>query len=81
MNKFLYILGLIVFTSCSEAVLEKNEYDIVDTTEINRNGFNQVLTYDVVVMVKEDSSLHYGEITPEGMLVEINFKKIKNYYK
>ena len=81
MNKFLYILGLIVFTSCSEAVLEKNEYNIIDTLEVNKNGFNKVLTYDVVVKVKEDSSLHYGSITPDGMLVEINFKKIKNYYK
>jgi hypothetical protein len=81
MNKFLYILGFIVFTSCSEAVLEKNEYDIIDTTEVSRNGFNSVLSYDVVVRVKEDSSLHYGSITPNGMLVKINFKKIKNYYK
>jgi hypothetical protein len=81
MNKFLCILGLIVFTSCSEAVLEPKEYIVVDTVETNRNGFNQILTYNVVVKVKEDSSLHYGEITPDGILVEINFKKIKNYYK
>jgi hypothetical protein len=81
MNKFLCILGLIVFTSCSEAVLEPKEYIVVDTVETNRNGFNQILTYNVVVKVKEDSSLHYGEITPDGKLVEINFRKIKNYYK
>jgi hypothetical protein len=81
MNKFLYILGLIVFTSCSEAILEKNEYVVIDTIESNKNGFNKVLSYDVVVRVEEDSSLHYGKITLNGKLVEINFKKIKNYYK
>jgi hypothetical protein len=81
MNKFLCILGLIFFTSCSEAVLEKNEYVVIDTIESNKNGFNQVLTYDVVVRVEEDSSLHYGSIRPDGKLVEINFRKIKNYYK
>jgi hypothetical protein len=63
MNKFLCILGLIVFTSCSEAVLEPKEYIVVDTVETNRNGFNQILSYNVVVKVKEDSSLHYGKIT------------------
>jgi hypothetical protein len=81
MNKFLCILGLIVFTSCSEAVLEPKEYIVVDTVETNRNGFNQILSYNVVVKVKEDSSLHYGKITNDGILVDITFKKIKNYYK
>lgn len=81
MNKFLCILGLIVFTSCSEAVLEPREYTVVDTIEVNKNGFNQILTYIVVVKVKEDSSLHYGKITDDGMLVDLSFKKIKNYYK
>ena len=81
MNKFLCILGLIVFTSCSEPVLEPREYIVVDTIGANKNGFNQILTYNVVVKIKEDSSFHYGEITPDGMLINLTFKKMKNYYE
>jgi hypothetical protein len=40
-----------------------------------------ILSYDVVVMVKEDSSFHYGRVTNDGILVDINIKKVKNYYK
>ena len=81
MKKVLFGIFISTLIGCSEPVLEPKEYIVVDTVETNRNGFNQILTYNVVVKVKEDSSLHYGEITPDGMLVDLTFKKIKNYYK
>lgn len=81
MKKGLFGIFFLVLIGCSEPILEPKEYIVVDTIGANKNGFNQILTYNVVVKVKEDSSLHYGEITPDGRLVDITFKKMKNYYK
>jgi hypothetical protein len=80
MKKLLFGLFFLTFVGCTEPVLSPDEYTIVDTIKENRNSFNVVLSYDVVVMVKEDSSFHYGR-QYDGMLVDITFKKIKNYYK
>ncbi len=81
MKKFLFGVVCLIFVGCVETVLNSNEYVIVDTLEDNRNGFGRILSYDVVVMVKEDSSFHYGRLTNDGILVDINIKKVKNYYK
>ncbi len=81
MKKFLFGIICIIFVGCVEPVLNSNEYVIIDTLENNRNGFGMILSYDVVVMVKEDSSFHYGRLTNDGILVDIDIKKVKNYYK
>lgn len=80
MKKIVLVL-LLGFIGCVEPVLQKDEFTVVDTVEVNRNGFNQILSYKVVIKVHEDSSLHYGVINLSGMLTDITFKKIKNYYK
>jgi hypothetical protein len=81
MKKFLFGIICFIFVGCTEPVLNSSEYVIVDTLEDNRNGFGVILSYDVVVMVKEDSSFHYGRLTNDGMLADIKIKKVKNYYK
>jgi hypothetical protein len=81
MKKFLFGVVCVIFVGCAEPVLNSSEYVIVDTLEDNRNGFDMILSYDVVVMVKQDSSFHYGRLTNDGILVDINIKKVKNYYK
>lgn len=81
MKKLLFGLSLLSFVGCSEPVLKHNQYSVIDTLEVNRNGFGNILSYTVVVKVKEDSSFHYGRILEDGTLVDITFKKIKNYYK
>lgn len=79
--KTLFKLGLLIIatsllTSCSEPVLEKHEYTIIDTVDVSRNGFNKILSYDVYIKLKQDSSIHYGEITPDGDLVRVNIKSL-----
>jgi len=81
MKKFLLGIICIIFVGCVEPVLNSGEYVIVDSLQNNRNGFGMILSYDVVVMVKEDSSFHYGRLTNDGILVDISIKKVKNYYK
>jgi hypothetical protein len=81
MKKFLLGIVCLIFVGCAEPLLNSSEYVIVDTLEDNRNAFGMILSYDVVVMVKEDSSFHYGRVTNDGILVDINIKKVKNYYK
>jgi hypothetical protein len=81
MKKFLLGIVCLIFVGCAEPLLYSSEYVIVDTLEDNRNAFGMILSYDVVVMVKEDSSFHYGRVTNDGILVDINIKKVKNYYK
>ncbi len=79
MKKILFILGIVVFASCSQPVLEKHEYVLIDTLEVGRNGFGRILSYDVVIRIKEDSSLHYGSITTDGELTDVKIRPIKNY--
>ena len=71
-------ISMILFlTSCTTPVLNKNEYKIVDTLSIGRNGFNTILSYDVVV--KYDSSFYYGTINTKGELTYLNPRKVKTY--
>lgn len=81
MKKIIFVLSLFSFIGCSEPVLEPNEYIVIDTIDINKNGFGKVLTYDVVVKYHDDTTFHFGELNTHGDLISIKFKKIKNYYK
>lgn len=76
MKKLALIALVSLLGSCSEPVLEKHEYTIVDTVDVNRNGFSQILSYDVYVKLKQDSSFHYGRITPDGDLVDISIRSL-----
>ena len=69
------IVAMLLLMSCTEPVLNKNEYKIIDTLSIGKNGFNAILDYSVII--KYDSSFYYGRITPKGELTYINPRKIK----
>jgi hypothetical protein len=71
---FLLLTIIIGFTSCYQPVLKKNEYIIVDTLNISRNGFGSVLGYDVII--EFNGNLHYGWIEPDGTLTRVNIKPI-----
>jgi hypothetical protein len=75
MKKLIILLSLGFLTSCTKPILEKNEYQIIDTLYVSRNGFNQIIGYDVIV--KFDSSNHYGRITNDGVLTYMNPRKIE----
>ena len=80
MKKILLTLAAVtLLTSCSnyDPILESNEYTIIDTTHICRNGLSMVLTYEVIILNHYDSMYHAGEITPGGILTEYNAKPIK----
>lgn len=76
MKKLALIALVSLLGSCSNPVLEKHEYTIVDTVDVSRNGFNQILGYDVYVKLKQDSSIHYGTITPDGDLVRVDIRSL-----
>lgn len=71
----LLIILILLLVSCTSPVLNKNEYKVVDTLCVNRNGFNMVLGYDV--LIKYDSAYHYGVLSPRGKLIHLNPRKIK----
>jgi hypothetical protein len=75
-KKILFLVTIIVFimSSCTQPVLDPVDYEVIDTTHISTNGFNQELGYDVIV--KMDSSFYYGSITKNGILWELDHKKI-----
>lgn len=79
-NKLLILLSLFII-SCSDPILYKDEYTIVDTIYVSKNGFNMILGYEVIVEI--DSLYHFGYINNKGELIEVNPRKIKklNYYK
>lgn len=75
-----YILGLLVtltLISCVDdrAVLGKNEYKVVDTTYVSKNGFNMVLEYDVIIEI--DSSYYAGSLNPNKELIRVSPRKLK----
>jgi hypothetical protein len=78
-NILLALFIIILFTSCGreEPVLKSNEYTITDTTYVSQNGFNQTLSYDVILLNHYDSMYHAGSITTDGRLMEYNAKPIK----
>jgi hypothetical protein len=75
--KKLLVIALCALCSCTQPVLDRGEYVIVDTINVARNGFGAVLGYDVVI--EFDSSYHYGYINKSGELTDVNIRKYKNY--
>lgn len=70
-------ISIFCFNSCSQPILNKNEYVIIDTLHTARNGFNQILDYDVII--KYDSLFYYGTIDTKGILIYLDIHKIKTY--
>jgi hypothetical protein len=83
MKKIKIIIAAVIsmnIASCglkSEEVIEKSKYTIVDTTYVSKNGFGNVLEYDVIILNHYDSCFHAGSITPEGRLIRYNVKPLK----
>ena len=73
------IVLLFGLSSCSdyEPILDSNEYTITDTTYVSRSGFNQVLSYKVILFNHYDSCYHAGSITRRGELFDYNPRPIK----
>jgi len=75
MKKIFLFAALLACISCTSPVLEQNEYVVIDTLHVSRNGFNTVLGYDVIVMY--DSAYHYGNLNRKGELTQMNIRKIE----
>lgn len=70
------LLVTLTLASCykSRAVLGKNEYKVIDTTYISRNGFGMVLEYDVIIEI--DSSYYAGLLNSDKELMYVNPRKL-----
>ena len=76
MKKLILLLSISIF-GCTSAILKPNEYKVIDTLDISKNGFGMICGYETIVKVNSDSSLHYAYIDKNGDLTSINFKRIK----
>jgi len=77
MKNILIILSVMLLGSCTEPVLESDQYTVVDTLRRSKNGFNHTLGYDVIIRLKSDSTLHYGYVTTEGTLTGVSILSLK----
>jgi hypothetical protein len=77
MKKLLILVVALTLISCvdNRAILGKNEYKVVDTTYISKNGFNMILEYDVIIEI--DSSYYAGSLNPDKELIRVNPRKLK----
>ena len=77
MKKVLLLLTSITLTSCfseTPPLLNKNEYKVIDTTYVSRNGFGNVLEYEVILEI--DSSYYAGSLNSDKELNHINPRKL-----
>jgi hypothetical protein len=76
MKKLLILLSVFL-TSCAEPILRNDEYTIIDTVNISKNGFGQILGYDVIILSHYDSSYHLGGINTDNQLCSMSVRPIK----
>ena len=77
MKKVLLLLTLIMLTGCfleTPPLLNKNEYKVIDTTQVSRNGFGNVLGYDVIIEI--DSFYYAASLNSDKELKYINPRKL-----
>lgn len=77
MKKVLLLLTSITLTSCfseTPPLLNKNEYKVIDTTHVSRNGFGFVLGYDVIIEI--DSLYYAGSLNSDKELKYVNPRKL-----
>lgn len=82
MKKLLLILSVaLLLQACSSTpVLNKNEYVVVDTLDVSRDGFGKIMCYNVIISI--DSVYHYGMIDNDGVLTYVSSHPLKlNYNK
>lgn len=78
MKKLLILLPALTLISCYQErpVLSKNEYKVVDTTYVARNGFGTtILEYDVIIEI--DSEYYAGSLNSNKELIRVNPRKLK----
>ena len=77
MKKLLILVVVLTLISCvdNRPILGKNEYKVIDTTYISRNGFNMILEYDVIIEI--DSSYYAGALNTDKELIRVNPRKLK----
>ena len=78
MKNVLLLLISITLTGCFSdrpPLLNKNEYKVIDTTYVSRNGFGNILGYYVIIEI--DSSYYAGSLNSDKELRHINPRKLK----
>lgn len=76
MKRLLILFLLIWVSSCSEKpILQRNEYEIVDTLAIVNDNFDNILGYNLII--KYGSSYHYALMDEDANIVYVEVKKIK----
>lgn len=80
MKKLLLLITVLLLFSCNHTppLLNRNEYKVVDTIHVGRNGFGYILFYKVVIKI--DNDYYYAELNPNKDITEVNPRKIK-YFK
>jgi hypothetical protein len=75
MKKILLFAALVICISCTQPVLEKTEYEIVEIVNTSRNGFNMILGYDVII--NYDSAYYFGWIDKDSTLTQMKPRKFE----
>jgi hypothetical protein len=70
-----FIVITFLLNACTYPILNKNEYKVMDTLGISRNGFGKIMGYDVII--KYDSAYHYGCLNRKGDLTYLNPRNLK----
>jgi len=68
---------LIDYQTTTKSTPIGNEYIIVDTLKTSKNAFGNVLEYDIIIKLNQDSTLHYSRITDDGTLVQVSVLPLK----
>jgi Glu-tRNA(Gln) amidotransferase subunit E-like FAD-binding protein len=71
----LFTAMLILMCSCARPVLESKEYKVIDTLKIRYSNFGRIDGADVII--KYDSTYHYGFIDRFGNLTEMSPRNLK----
>jgi hypothetical protein len=81
MKKLLLLIIVLLLLSCEKSVplLNQNEYVVVDTVNVGRNGFGRVLYYSVVIKIEDD--YYYAELNDNKDITSVNPRKIKYFKK
>ena len=82
MKKIILILILLSTTmiSCVQPVLNKNQYTIIDTLEVNKSNFELIISYDVIVKFEDNfyiGCLYHSELTEINLINKIDTLKLK----
>lgn len=74
---FIIIIAIIAFSSCTRSVLENKEYKIVDTLDVEYGIIFSSDPVNAKVIIKYDSTFHYGVVDKYGNLIKMNPRNLK----